>query len=449
LNKDFNEKIEMLSSEIEKNLKLIYNLKISKKSLKPIEDKVWELSKEKYVLETRSTRNFKQYKGIIFTVGFTPEPIILNILANEPQAVYFIHTKESEKHLDRIIEETNLKASQFKRGIMPKDSVLTSFRLVKKGLNFLIEEKEINKNEVAIDPTGGTKIMSVGCGFSTSIMDLNIIYISNKKYNPILRRPEPGSEHLVNIPNLKDILLGDKLIEDINISKNKIKRISQHFEDVTNTHVVLLMKKSGEHLSDIRYLESHNLDGDIFSGLIAAISNLGEEVGEQISFSQGDTSAPELTINYRKFKINIMDGEFIRVAIISDQEISDLIKEKSQVLVDEYEELHMVDLKLFSGNITQFKDFPAMAKKRLDLGLNEKNKLNINQLYKYDKNSMILYVLKNWYEKMKIESNLTSFYPVMIPKILMRELGMEKDEAHYWTYDLFKNNVIINGKGLD
>jgi len=44
---------------------------------------------------------------------------------------------------------------------------------------------------------------------------------------------------------------------------------------------------------------------------------------------------------------------------------------------------------------------------------------------------------------MKIKSEFTSFYPLMVPKILMRELGMNKKEARYWTYDLFKNKMFI------
>ncbi len=443
MSKDFKEKIEMLNSEIENWLNFISNEKKPKERLKPIEDKVWELSKEKFILQTRLNRNFKKYKGIIFTVGFTPEPIILNILANDPQAVYFINTKESVKYIDRIIEETNLKPSQYMRGTMPKDSVLASFRLVKQGLHYLIEEKGINKNDISLDPTGGTKIMSVGCGLATSIMDLDILYISNDKYNSILRRPEPGSEKLKNIHDLKNILLGDKLIEDINISKNSINKISQYFKNITDTHIVLLMKKTGEHLSDIRFLNSHNLEGDIFSGLVTAINNLGEEVGKQIGFPQSDINTPELTFNFKEFKLNVMNGEFIRIVIISNDKIGELMREKSLELIDEYEEIHMIDLKNFNMEITKFNDFPAMTKEKLDLRLNEKSKLNIDQLYKYDKNTMIIYIFKKWYEKMKIKSEFTSFYPVMVPKILMRELGMKKKEARYWTYDLFKNNVFI------
>ncbi|MHA1275466.1 MAG: TIGR02710 family CRISPR-associated CARF protein, partial [Promethearchaeota archaeon] len=154
--------------------------------------------------------------GIIFTVGFSPEPIILNILANEPEYSYFIYTKESEHCIDAIIRETALLPSRYQKSQMPRDSAADSYRLVKKALKFLTEEKNIPKADVGLDPTGGTKIMSVGCGIAASVFDLDILYINNKKYNKELRRPEPGSEVLVRVPNPFDIYQDDKIYEGLN-----------------------------------------------------------------------------------------------------------------------------------------------------------------------------------------------------------------------------------------
>ncbi len=176
-----------------------------------LRSELWELSKEKFVLETRKDPEFKRYRGIIFTVGFSPEPIILNILANEPEYMYFIYTKESEKCIDVVIEETKIKPSQYQKAQIPRESAADSYHLVKKGVKFLIEEKGVKKTEIGLDPTGGTKIMSVGCGIAASIFDLNILYINNKRYNPELRRPEPGSEILVSVPNPFDIYQDDKI----------------------------------------------------------------------------------------------------------------------------------------------------------------------------------------------------------------------------------------------
>ncbi len=439
--KKLKEEIRMLKSQIVRKLSLISELKSQNKDFKPIIKEIWKLSKKKFVLQSRSDSNFRRYKGLIFTVGLTPEPIILNIIASEPEAVYFIYTEESEKFIDTIIEETNLKPSQYKRGKIPKDSIITAFRLIKEGLNFLCEDKRIKKLDIALDPTGGTKIMSVGCGVASSIMDLDILYVSNTKYNVMLRRPEPGSEKLVNLPNLQSVLLGDKLIEDLNISRDTIEKISEYFKDITSTHIVLLIKKTGELLSEIRYIESHNLDADVFSGLITAITDIGGELRKQLNIHKGDINSTELEFNFKGFMINLINGEFIRLAIISDEKISELMKENSIQLVDEYEAIHFDGLRNFNGEINQFNDFLAKAKERLDLNLNEKCSLNLEQIHRYDKNITIIYILKRWYNKMKLKTHLTSFYPILIPKVLIRELGITREEANYWTYDLFRNNM--------
>ena len=76
------EEIGMLKSQIERNLSLISELRSQNRDFKPIIKEIWKLSKKKFVLQSRSNPNFKKYKGLIFTVGLTPEPIILNIMAN-------------------------------------------------------------------------------------------------------------------------------------------------------------------------------------------------------------------------------------------------------------------------------------------------------------------------------------------------------------------------------
>ncbi|MHA1274862.1 MAG: TIGR02710 family CRISPR-associated CARF protein [Promethearchaeota archaeon] len=181
-----------------------------------LRNELWELSKKKFILKSKYDSNFKRYQGIIFTVGFSPEPIILNILVNEPDYVFFIYTKESEIYIDKIIEETNLKPSQFQKAQMLRDSAADSYKLVKRGFRYLTEDKCIPKKGIALDPTGGTKIMSVGCGIAASIFDIDILYINNERYNKELRRPEPGSEILVRVPNPFDIYQDDKILEGLN-----------------------------------------------------------------------------------------------------------------------------------------------------------------------------------------------------------------------------------------
>ena len=437
--------IKDLKLKIQQNLKEILELKRKNMDFKPKVKEIWELSKKKFVLETKANKTLKKYEGIIFTVGTTPQPIILNILANKPEAVYFIYTDRSEEYLDIIYNEANLNFSQIDKGKMPKNSILALFRLVKQGLRFLNEEKHIEKQNIAIDPTGGTKVMSVACGLTTSLLDLDILYVDNDNYNEELRRPEPGSERLVNFPKPKEKLLDYKLLNDMEISKNKISQIAQYFEDITTTHIVYLMLKTGIELSSINYLRNHSLNGDLFSGFISAMSSFEEEICDGLGIDSEDINKDgrELTLNYKDFKVNVINGKFTRVVSITDKAIGKIMKDKLYQLIDEYENIHYEELSSSKVEMSMYQDFPKITKDTLDLGLNEPSQLNSEKLYQYKKNPTILYVLNNWYQRMMITTTLDSFYPSRIPTILRRKLGMDKEEARYWTYDLFKAEMII------
>ncbi|MHA1285495.1 MAG: hypothetical protein ACTSQP_23570, partial [Promethearchaeota archaeon] len=134
-----NNNVDDIYSEISELVNKISNLaqkEISdSESYSILKEILWEKSKKKFILEARNNKNLKRYDGIIFTVGLSPEPIILNILANNPKAVFFIYTKKSEKILDKIMDETELKPTQYKREMMSRDSAADSYKLVKKGLN--------------------------------------------------------------------------------------------------------------------------------------------------------------------------------------------------------------------------------------------------------------------------------------------------------------------------
>jgi len=251
---DIENQISNLNSKIREDLFQTNQLIKEGKEISSLMDEIWEFSKDKFRLEAERNNMLGKYDGIIFTIGFSPEPIILNILAMEPKCVYFIYTKESEKILNRIIKETKLKPSQYKREEMRRISAAESYNQVKEGIKFLSEQKKIRKNKIALDPTGGTKIMSVGCGIAASIFNLDILYVNNQKYNPELRRPEPGSEILINIPNPFDIYQDDKIIEGLNYLKIlNFSHARTTFYKIKNSSSNPLLPKLLAVISDILY----------------------------------------------------------------------------------------------------------------------------------------------------------------------------------------------------
>ncbi|MHC1592439.1 MAG: TIGR02710 family CRISPR-associated CARF protein [Candidatus Helarchaeales archaeon] len=183
-----------------------------------LESELWKLSKQKYALEIEEkieNGELKRYKGIIFTVGFSRQPIILNIIGIKPQFCFFIHSPESEKVIDAIVEETGLKPSSFHKETLKKNDAAATYDAVKNGLKYLQFEKKLRPEEIALDPTGGTKAMSVGCGIATNSYNIDLLYVDNTDYDPELRRPRPGSERLVNVVNPFHIYYDDVIIEGL------------------------------------------------------------------------------------------------------------------------------------------------------------------------------------------------------------------------------------------
>ena len=212
--KDLNSKLENKYIE----LKRLKNLNEDTDSLM---DEIWNLSKKKFVLSAMSKNSFKKYDGLIFTVGFSHEPIILNILVNNPTGVFFIYTKESEVTLNKIIDETGLKFIQCKREIMKKNSFENSIDLIGLGLLYLNKEKRIDISKIGLDITGGTKIMSVACGIAALALGPDgpdILYIDHEKFDIELRRPVPGTEVYKTIQN--PLRITNKIFEDKGLDLN-------------------------------------------------------------------------------------------------------------------------------------------------------------------------------------------------------------------------------------
>ena len=142
-------------------------------------------------------------KGLILTVGFSPEPLIFAIKKFEATHVIFIGTKDSiEKSLDKVVVETGLKPTRYQFYSIPDSSENVSLLVNKfrEGFNWL-KSFNIGEEAIGIDPTGGYKWMSSGMVMAASFLGLQIIYIHADYEN---RKPIPGSEKMVSLGNVYD-----------------------------------------------------------------------------------------------------------------------------------------------------------------------------------------------------------------------------------------------------
>ena len=141
-----------------------------------------------------------QPTGLISTVGLSPEPIAGTIEILKPAFVCFIHTAQSVSIVDRVMESDHLAPTRM-RLFKLKRMIPWICTRSRDALNELFQH-EIPVERVALDPTGGTKLMPFIGGVLCQNYNLSLIYVSNTEFDPEIRRPIAGTEYFRYQPRL-------------------------------------------------------------------------------------------------------------------------------------------------------------------------------------------------------------------------------------------------------
>ena len=161
-------------------------------------DSVFPVVKE-YVVLREQKKEFPRYDYLILSVGTSPGPIILSILTLQPTQVCFLYTTKSKEHLDRIIEEADLKISQVEMAEISEIRLQDIYQKIRE-----VYEKWGKPDHIAVDPTGGTKAMVAGCTLAGNLIGADLVYVSSD-YNGKLGQPNPGTEVLIKLDNPYDV----------------------------------------------------------------------------------------------------------------------------------------------------------------------------------------------------------------------------------------------------
>ncbi|MCL4440830.1 MAG: TIGR02710 family CRISPR-associated CARF protein [Firmicutes bacterium] len=138
----------------------------------------------------------KRYDGMVLSLGTSFEPLVLSIMALNPDKVCFLCTEESRQYLDPVIHFTGLTPSKFEACMVDKDNPLQIYQAIKD-----IYKEWGRPANIVVDFTGGTKSMSGGSTMAGGLIGADMVYVASSNYLVSLRRPFPGSEHLEFIPN--------------------------------------------------------------------------------------------------------------------------------------------------------------------------------------------------------------------------------------------------------
>lgn len=111
---------------------------------------------------------------LISTVGMREAPIILSFLAMQPKKGILLHTKDSKKNANMVVNDSSISSLNIKFEKIEIDEVDAA-----KNYNILKDKvlKQIGKEKVWIDPTGGRKIMGTAVGSFAFFFRIPMIYL--------------------------------------------------------------------------------------------------------------------------------------------------------------------------------------------------------------------------------------------------------------------------------
>ena len=159
------------------------------------DENIFPLVKEVFI---NKNRPHKEYDVLILTVGLSPEPLILSILAIKPTHVGLLYTEETERFLERIQQEANLTTLQLLNGARKIDG--SNVAEIYETIMELYIEWDSPAN-IAVDITGGKKSMVSGAAMAGAVLGADIYYVDTDNFDRDLGKPEPGSEFLSLLDN--------------------------------------------------------------------------------------------------------------------------------------------------------------------------------------------------------------------------------------------------------
>ena len=134
----------------------------------------------------------KKYDGLILTVGFSPQPLILSIRAINPERIALLYTPEAEDFIVRIQDQTGYTSDR--TDLLPIDGTDVK-GIYDKTWKFARDTWRESTN-IAVDITGGKASIAAGAALAAAVIPADICYVDTDEYLKEFRMPEPGSEFM-------------------------------------------------------------------------------------------------------------------------------------------------------------------------------------------------------------------------------------------------------------
>lgn len=116
-------------------------------------------------------------KALVLSVGGSEEPLIYSIEKFKPDFIYFLHSKDTRKSVDIILNNFDYDSSQYRlKELKNPESLEESFSKSREIMEFLMNDYEIH-----INFTGGTKPMGAGLVLASIGEKCSFSYVGSNK----------------------------------------------------------------------------------------------------------------------------------------------------------------------------------------------------------------------------------------------------------------------------
>ena len=119
--------------------------------------------------------------------------------------------------------------------------------------------------------------------------------------------------------------------------------------------LMLINRNSGLSLYTHNFTDK-SLDSDLIGGFLSAIQSFGYELD-----AEGEATMQKLS--YKHFKIELLEGEYAVVALITSGIADQLTKERQRELLSKFESKFKQELETFTGEVGQFQKADEIVKK--------------------------------------------------------------------------------------
>jgi len=139
-----------------------------------------------------------RFRALISVLGFSWQPVALMAAWARPEYMLLIGTRETlhikvdgDSVRDAIEQVSGLSGKLLSFRQIEAEDELTIYKEARK----FISDYDLKPHEIAVDPTGGKKSMSISAGLAGFLSGAWIVYVDYGDYHPVKRIPLAGTEY--------------------------------------------------------------------------------------------------------------------------------------------------------------------------------------------------------------------------------------------------------------